>query len=199
MKGREYKYCNILVNWKKKRCHSKRLGQELGGYEIESDSETAMERAEASRSTSDVVVYSGASGRQGHLGAAVAVLDNDLKITESLQIQVGPMDRWSVHAAELIGIPYAINIVNKIALPRRRSTGARVRSASILSDSISALQATQTAGNKSGQQIIHAILRAATNTRTHGIMIRLQWIAGHCEAPGNDTADQLAKEAAILG
>jgi ribonuclease HI len=125
--------------------------------------------------------------------------DDSLDTTEKLQVQVGPMDRWSVHAAELIGILYAINIINKIALQRRRSTGVRVRSTTILSDSMSALQAIQNPGNKSGQQIIYAILQAARNTKTHGIAVRLQWMPGHCETPGNDTADQLAKEAAIPG
>jgi hypothetical protein len=35
------------------------------------------------RSTSDIVVYSDASGREGHLGAAVVVLDSDLETVES--------------------------------------------------------------------------------------------------------------------
>ena len=167
--------------------------------EVEPDREIAMERAEAARSSSDIVVYPNASGRQGRLGAAAAVLDDSLETIEKLQVQVRPMDRWSVHAAELIGILYAINIINKVALQRRRSTGVRVRSTTILSDSMSALQAIQNPGNKSGQQIIYAILQAARNTKTHGIVVRLQWIPGHCETPGNDTADQLAKEAAIPG
>ena len=33
----------------------------------------------------------------------------------------------------------------------------------------------------------------------HGIAIRLQWMPGYCEEPGNDTADQLAREAAVPG
>lgn len=109
------------------------------------------------------------------------------------------MDRWSVHAAELIGILQAINLINKFAFEHRRSTGEQFRLATILSDSISALQAIQNPGNKSGQQIIHAILQAATNIKTHGVTSRLQWIPGHCAAPGNDSADRLAKEAAIPG
>lgn len=109
------------------------------------------------------------------------------------------MDRWSVHAAELIGILYAINIINLVAVRRWTTSHSRVRSAAIFSDSMSALQAIQNPGNKSGQQIIHAILQAAKNTKTHGTAIRLQWIPGHCEIPGNDTADRLAKEAAIPG
>ncbi|KAJ5513135.1 hypothetical protein N7463_002687 [Penicillium fimorum] len=167
--------------------------------EIESDREIAIERAQAARSTADIVVYSDASGRGGHLGAAAAVLDKSLETTDSIQVQVGPMDRWSVHAAELIGILYAINIINKIALRHWSTSHTRVRSATILSDSKSALQSVQNPWNKSGQQIIHAILQAARNTKTHGTSIRLQWTPGHCEVPGNDAADLLAKEAAVPG
>lgn len=79
--------------------------------EIGSDRETARERAETVGSTSAIVVYSDASGREGHLGAAIAVLDNNLEVIESQQVQVGPMERWSVHVAELIGIFYAVSTV----------------------------------------------------------------------------------------
>lgn len=58
----------------------------LTEVEIGSDWETAVERAEATRSTSDIVVYSDASGREGHLGAAIVALDNDLQVVESKQV-----------------------------------------------------------------------------------------------------------------
>ncbi|KAJ6004637.1 hypothetical protein N7540_013006 [Penicillium herquei] len=131
---------------------------------IEPDREAAIEQAEVTRSISDAVIYSDASGRQGHLGAAAATIDESRQICERVQIQVGSMDRWSVHAAELIGILYAINIVNQVAVRRGTASHSRVRSATIFSDSMSALQAIQNPGNRSGQQIIHAILQAAKNT-----------------------------------
>ena len=172
----------------------------FSNIEIEPDKGIAIERAEAARSKSDVVVYSDASGRHGHLGAAAVGLNNSSpETTESLQIQVGPMDRWSVHAAELLGVLYATTLINKIALQHRRPADTRAKSATILSDSMSALQAIQNPGNKSGQQIIHTILRTATNTKTHGIAVRLQWVPGHCDEPGNEAADRLAKGAAIPG
>ena len=109
------------------------------------------------------------------------------------------MDRWSVHAAELIGILYAINVIKQVALQRQTLTGLRIRTVTILRDSMSALQAVQNPKTKSGPKIIHAILQNATDAKSHGITIRLQWIPGHCEAPGNDTIDQLARKAAVPG
>jgi ribonuclease HI len=167
--------------------------------ELGSDRQTATERAETVRSTSDIVVYSDASGREGHLGAAVVALDDNSEIAESHQVQVGLMDRWSVHVAELIGIFYAISIVFKIAHQLSRSVEGRQKTATILCDSRSALQATQNPRNKSGQRIVYAILQAATEVQTEGIALRLQWMPGHCDNPGNDAADRLAKNAACPG
>jgi ribonuclease HI len=146
-----------------------------------------------------IVVYSDASGSEGHLGAAVAALDNSPEAIESQQVQVGPMDRWSVHVAELIGIFYAVSTVFKISHQRPRAEQNQTRTATILCDSRSALQAIQKPGNKSGQHIIHAILQAATDVQAKGIALRLHWVPGHCDNPGNDAADRLAKEAASSG
>jgi hypothetical protein len=127
--------------------------------EVGSDRKTAVERAENTRSTSNIVVYSDASGREGDLGAAVVALNSNLEIVESQQIQVGPMDRWLVHVAELIGIFYAISMVIKVAHQLSRSLERGRKKATILCDSRPALQTTQNPRNKSGQRIIHAILQ----------------------------------------
>jgi glutamate 5-kinase len=37
---------------------------------------------------------------------SISALNENDEVTEFQQIQVGPMDRWSVHVAELIGIFY---------------------------------------------------------------------------------------------
>jgi ribonuclease HI len=111
---------------------------------------------------------------------------------------VGLVDRWSVHVAELIGIFYAISMVFKIAY-QRLSLDSRQKTATILCDSRSALQATQNPRNKSGQRIVHAILQAATEIQVEGIALRLQWVLGHCNNSGNDAADRLAKDAACPG
>jgi hypothetical protein len=59
--------------------------------ELEPDRETARERAESATDTSDIVVYSDASGREGHLGAAIMALGDHEEGMEYQQIQAGPM------------------------------------------------------------------------------------------------------------
>jgi ribonuclease HI len=167
--------------------------------EIEPDRDTARQRAEAVRISSDIAVYSDASGREDHLGAAVVTLDENQEITQYEQFQVGPMDRWSVHVAELIGIFYAVNMVFRLAHQRSSDAYRRPITATILCDSKSALQSIQNTRNKSGQRIVHAILSAAAEVQAEGTALRLQWIPGHCEEPGNDAADRLAREAAHPG
>lgn len=167
--------------------------------EIEPDRELARERADKARSHSDLVIYSDASGREGHLGSAVVTLNENDEVVEFQQVQVGPMERWSVHVAELIGIFYAVNMVFKLAHQRSNILNGVPIIATIICDSRSALQAIQNVKNKSGQRIVHAILQAAAEVQRENIRLRLQWMPGHCENPGNDTADRLAKEATQPG
>ncbi|KAI3049910.1 hypothetical protein CBS147353_11666 [Aspergillus niger] len=171
----------------------------FANIELERDRETARERAASVRSTSDIVVYSDASGREGHLGSAIVALDENNEVVESQQVQVGPMEHWSVHVAELIGVFYAVNMVFKLAHQRPVIGYRGQTTATILCDSRSALQAIQSVKNRSGQRIVHAILQTATEVQAKNIALRLQWIPGHCENVGNDAADRLAKEAAQPG
>lgn len=82
---------------------------------------------------------------------------------------------------------------------RLSDTDRRPTTATILCDSRSALQAIQSTRNVSGQRIIHAILQAATEVQAKNIALCLQWLPGHCDNPGNDAADRLAKAAAHPG
>lgn len=164
-----------------------------------SDREIARERADSVRNMSDIVVYSDASGREDHLGTAIVALNDQEEVVESQQVQVGPMERWSVHVAELIGIFYAVDMVFKLA-HRRTNVGDGVRSTATIScDSRSALQTIQNPSNKSGQRIVHAIIQAASEVQAENIRLRLRWIPEHCGNVGNDAADRLAKEAAQPG
>ncbi|KAJ5222194.1 reverse transcriptase [Penicillium citrinum] len=156
----------------------------------------SREIAETVRNATDIVVYSDASGRKDHLGATVVIFNDDDKATESQQIQVGPMNRWSVHIAELIGIFYAVNIVYKLVYQCSSTGNSIYTTATILCNSRSVLQAIQNVKNKSGQQIVYAILQAVSEVQTKYIILWLQWTLGHCENAGNDTADRLAKNTA---
>lgn len=135
-------------------------------------------RSQAVWSTSDIVVYSDTLGRQSN---------SDLRI-DGLYMPLS----WLGWFALLISL---------VRLPLRHwgASYARVRSAIILSDSMSVLQAISNTGNKLGQQTFYTILQAAKNTKRHGILIWLQWTPAHCSMPGNDTADLLPKQAPIPG
>ncbi|KAK9594981.1 hypothetical protein V6Z93_010714 [Aspergillus fumigatus] len=163
--------------------------------DIEPDREKAKENTAARQKAAGVTVFSDASGQQNHLGAAAVALDQDGNIIQSRQICVGSMEHWSVYAAELMAIYYAISLVYQISQKKQEALGTGREPATILTDSMSALQAIANSWNKSGQRIIQAILQSARELNTRGIPLRLQWVPGHCDDPGNDTADRLAKEA----
>jgi hypothetical protein len=133
--------------------------------ELEPDRETARERAASAKDRSDIIVYSDASGCEDHLGTAIAALNDNEEVMESQQVQVGPMDRWSVHVAELIGIFYAVDMVFRLAHQRTNVVDGVHTTATILCDSRSALQAIQNVKDKSGQHIVHAILQAAAEVQ----------------------------------
>jgi hypothetical protein len=54
----------------------------LQRFYLEHDRETARERAEVARNTSDTLGYSDTSGREGHLGAAIVALSDNEEVTE---------------------------------------------------------------------------------------------------------------------
>jgi ribonuclease HI len=163
--------------------------------EIEPDREKAKESAATRRAMPGITIFSDASGQQNQLGAAAVALGEDLKASESRQVSIGSMEHWSVYAAELMAIYYAISLVYQISRKKRSALGMVERPATILSDSMSALQAIRNPSNRSGQKIIRATLQAASEMKARGIPIRLQWVPGHCDDPGNDEADRLAREA----
>ena len=89
--------------------------------DIEPDREKAKDKATAIQAPSNMVVFSDASGQNSHLGAAAVMLDHNQEVLESRQLSVGSMGSWSVYAAELIGVFYAISLVLKVSSLRLRA------------------------------------------------------------------------------
>ncbi|KAI2888155.1 hypothetical protein CBS63078_10549 [Aspergillus niger] len=169
--------------------------QPIAEIAVEPDREKAQANARVQQSSTSITVFSDASGKGNKLGAAAVALAHNQQITGSQLISIGSMEYLSVYAAELMAIFYAIGLVLQVAQIRQGRLDRVKQPATIFSDSMSALQAIRNPSNKSGRRIIRAILQAASEMKARGIPIRLQWVPGHCDDPGNDVADRLAKEA----
>jgi DNA repair protein RadC len=117
---------------------------------IKPDRDKAKEKAAARQKAASITVFSNASGQHNCLGAAVVALDQSQNITQHRKVCIGSMEHWSVYAAELMAIYYAISLVLKIRMENQDSPAKKQEPATILSNSMSALQAISNAWNKSG-------------------------------------------------
>jgi ribonuclease HI len=148
--------------------------------DIEPDRDKAKDKASARQKTSGITVFSDASGQQNALGAAAVALDQNHNIIQHRKVCICSMEYWSVYVAELMAIYYAISLVLKIAMENQVAQAGQQEPATILSDSMSALQAISNTRNKSGQRIIQAVRQSARELKARGIPLRLQWVPGHC-------------------
>ena len=83
------------------------------------------------------------------------------------------MEYWSVYAAELMVIYYAISLVLQLVMTDDNAPITQHELVTILSDSMSALQAIVNLRNKSGQHIIQVITHSARELDAHGIPLHL--------------------------
>ena len=72
------------------------------------------------------------------------------------------------------------------------------RSIVVYSDSQAALKAIKKADPMTSQDLFRQIYSAADSLVKGGASLRLQWIPGHKDVPGNEQADKAAKETATL-
>jgi hypothetical protein len=129
--------------------------------DIESDREKAVQKVTTLMNISEVVIYSDASAKKSNLGAAVVILDRQNNTQRSRQVSIGSTKHWSVHAAELIAIYYAIEMAESEPLENSHNTNFHDRAFTIVSDSKSELQAIANPSNKPGHHIVHGILNRA--------------------------------------
>ncbi|PJE77995.1 hypothetical protein CI610_03074 [invertebrate metagenome] len=112
----------------------------------------------------------------------LGIYNNTYKVKKSLRLS----DRASVYTAELMAI--------QIALIGVKKNHTKFDKVVILSDSLSSLQSLIT-GNSSRPKLLNAIHYMISEIDQLGIDLQFEWIPSHVDIPGNEVADQLAKEA----
>jgi ribonuclease HI len=145
----------------------------LDGIRIEQDRDQALEAVAEMVERRENVIFTDASAKKSNLGAAV-VMPNYLNGQVSTwQIGIGSESHWTVHAAELIAINKAIEIVGEQLVDNVHERNDQGRRVTVVSDSQSAIQAIANPRNKPGQGIVHRIINRIKALQERRIKFRL--------------------------
>jgi hypothetical protein len=95
---------------------------------------------------------------------------------------VGPATLWAVHAAELLAIGKAVDVIGQRDKDgdedESRERNNEQKCVTIASDSQSTIQAIANPRSTSGQGIVRRILHQVKALRTRRIKMRLHWVPG---------------------
>jgi ribonuclease HI len=134
--------------------------------------------------TDTIRFYTDGSGIEGHIGAAAYCPQT----SATKQQYLGTDSTQNIYVAELYAVKLAIDMAQD--LPTRYSKCV------IYADSQPAIKATSSPSRQSGQSVICAVLESVDSLKAQqpDLEISLVWVPGHEDIPGNEKADELAKD-----
>ncbi|KAI0570491.1 RNase-H domain containing protein [Pyrenophora tritici-repentis] len=154
---------------------------------IEGNADKARDRHDAEcAADNSLSIYTDGSGIDGEIGsAAVCPLTQ-----QTLSAHMGPSTLSTVYAAELQGISLALQIARRY----ENEHGER-KSIAIYTDNQAAIWSIAKAEGRSGAYILGEIAQQVQELQDKGLTVTVRWIPAHVGIPGNEAADQAAKEA----
>ncbi|KAJ3571479.1 hypothetical protein NPX13_g5362 [Xylaria arbuscula] len=149
--------------------------------QAESDHQRELE---SGRNT--LLIYTDGSGINGHTGAAAVCP----KIRQTRKAYMGRDTVSTVYAGELQGINMALQLAQE-----DRRQGRRRDKAILYTDNQAAIRSSARPVGKSGAYLLKEITRRIQDLQENGLPVEIRWIPAHKGIPGNEEADQAAKEA----
>jgi len=136
---------------------------------------------------SDFRIYTDGSGHDNRVGAAAVMYRNGAPHPiKTLRLYLGTLSEHTTYEGEATGGILAMWLI-------KHHPGVRGKRVTMYTDSQAFLQGLDRRKGKPAQHLVQTFLEAANNLSCR---LRLRWISAHSEVPGNEKADEEAKEAA---